>query len=85
MNNVIMRKIIVTSEYQPLSSKKGEVASVEISASPNNTGVVFFRGDDGSDVSWLPGEYHSLNRVNISELFLKGTPGDVVTIIGGTW
>lgn len=85
MNNVIMKKVAVTAAYQPLSAKYVEAASVEISAPPTNAGVVYFRGSDGSDVPWIPGEYHEFRRINLAEVFVKGTPGDVVTIAGGTW
>ena len=85
MHNVVMRKVTVTAAYQPLSAKSREVASVEVSTPPTNAGVVFFRGDDGTDVPWIPGEYHEFKRVNLAEIFVKGTPGDVVTIVGGTW
>jgi hypothetical protein len=46
---------------------------------------VFFQGDDGSDVPWVPGEYHAVYRVDLSRILVKGTPGDQVTVIGGTW
>ncbi len=85
MNNVVMRKIVVTASYQPLSIKSREVASVEVSAPPTNTGAVFFRGDDGTDVPWVPGEYHCFKRINLADIKVKGTPGDAVTIVGGTW
>jgi hypothetical protein len=85
MNNVVMRKITVTASYQLLSAKSREVASVEVSTPPTNTNAVFFRGDDGSDVPWVPGEYHVFQRINLADIKVKGTPGDVVTVIGGTW
>lgn len=85
MNAAIMRAVPVTATYQPLSAKDVEAASVEISAPPTNAGVVYFRGNDGSDVPWIPGEYHEFRRINLAEIFVKGTPGDIVTIVGGTW
>lgn len=85
MNAVIMRRIDVTAAYQPLSSKDVEVATVEISSPPTNSGIVYFRGSDGLDVPWIPGEFHEFKRVNLAEIFIKGTPGDIVTIAGGTW
>ena len=85
MNNTIMRKIEVVAEYQPLTAKAREVASVEISTPPTNVDVVYFLGDDGSDVPWLPGEFHVFERVNLAEIKVKGTAGDIVTVIGGTW
>ena len=84
MNNVIMRRIGVTADYQPLSERR-MVASATLSCPPTNSGPIHFRGDDGSDVPWLPGEWHDFWNVNLAGIVVKGTPGDVVTIIGGTW
>ncbi len=85
MNNVVMRRIALTSEYRPLSTKRGGVASVEISAPPGNSGDVFFLGDDGSEVPWCPGEWHNFQRVDLSAVNVRGTPGDIITVVGGTW
>jgi len=84
MNNVVMRKITVTEDYQPLSETQ-LVASVTISAQPTNSGPVLFKGDDGSEVPWLAGEWHGFRSINLAEIELKGTPGNVVTVVGGTW
>jgi len=84
MNNIIQRKIIVTGSYQPLVGSP-LIGSVTISALPGNAGEVFFRGDDGGDVPCQPGEWHCFRSVDLSQIFVKGTPGDVITVIGGTW
>ena len=84
MNNTIMRKIDVTDSYQPLVSDS-LVGSVTISCLPTNSGDVYFKGDDGSDVPWKPGQWIDFQRVDLSEIKVKGTPDDVVTVIGGTW
>lgn len=84
MNNAIMRKIVVTGTYQPLAAAR-TVASVTISAPPANVGDVLFQGDDGSDVPWLPGEWHEFRSVNLASIRVKGNPGDIVTVVGGTW
>jgi len=84
MNNIVMRKITVTAEYQPLLAQP-LIATVEISALPSNSDPVFFLGDDGSDVPWISGEYHTLQRVNLADIKVKGTPGDAVSLVGGTW
>ena len=84
MNNVVMRKITVTGDYQPLVATS-LVASVTISAPPTNTSDVLFKGDDGSDIPWIPGEWHEFRSIDLSEVQVKGTPGDVVTVVGGTW
>jgi hypothetical protein len=84
MNNTIMRKIDVTADWQPLASER-LVGSVTISTPPTNETGVVFRGDDGSEVPWIAGEWHHFRRVNLAEIFVKGTAGDAVTVIGGTW
>ena len=85
MNNIVMRKVVVDTNYKPVTTQSIEVASVEISASPDNAGPVIFQGDDGSEVPFVAGEYHQFVRVNLGDFKLKGIPGDVVTVIGGTW
>lgn len=84
MNNVVMRKVTVTAGYQALVATK-LVASVTVSCPPTNVGVVNFLADDGTDVPWRPGEWHDLQHVDISQIRVKGTNGDLVTIVGGTW
>jgi len=84
MNNVVMRKVVVTADYQPLAGTS-LVASVEISTPPTNADPVIFKGDDGSEVPWLPGEFHSFKSIDLGSLQVKGTPDDVVTVVGGTW
>ena len=84
MNNTIMRKIDVTADYQPLSDVS-LVGSVTLSCPPANAAEVYFNGDDDSDVPWVPGEWHTLYSINLVEVQIKGTPGDTVTIVGGTW
>ena len=84
MNNFIIRKVTVTASYQPLVSTK-VIGSVTISCPPTNTGNVLFKGDDGTDVPWMPGEWHEFVSVNLNEMQIKGNAGDSVTVIGGTW
>ena len=84
MNNVVMRKTTVTGDYQPLVPAR-LVASVTISTPPTNAGNVLFKGDDGSDVPWVPGEWHEFRSIDLAGVQVKGTPGDVVSLVGGTW
>ena len=84
MNNTIMRQIDVTADYQPLVANR-LVATVTISCPPDNAGVVYFLGDDGSDVPWRGGEWHTLHRVDLFSIQIKGTVCDTVTLVGGTW
>jgi hypothetical protein len=83
MKNVVMLRIDLTATYRPLS-EKSLVASVDINAPPSNAGPVFFRGQDGKDVPWCSGQWHRLTHVDLSEIFVKGSIGDVVTVVGGT-
>lgn len=84
MNNVIMRKLVLTTAYQPLAAAR-VIGSFVISAPPSNADDAIFLGDEGEDVPWVPGEWHEVNRVNLAEVQVKGTPGDIVTVVGGTW
>ena len=84
MNNIIMRNVTVTAGYQPLSAVS-LVGSVTISTPPGNTNDVVFRGDDGSDVPWRPGTWFDFYNIDLAEVFVKGTPGDAVNVVGGTW
>ena len=61
MNNVVMRKIVLTASYQKLSSVP-LVASVCISCPPGNAGITYFKGDDGLDVPWQPSEYRPMGE-----------------------
>jgi hypothetical protein len=85
MNGVIMRKVVVQASYTNLVSQSTPVGTVTISCAPGNAGSVNFKGDDGSDVPWVAGEWHEFRGVDLKDFQIKGTPGDVVTIVGGTW
>ena len=84
MNNVIMRKIDVTGSYQPLSTER-LVGSVTISTPPTNLGEVLFKAAGGPEVPWIAGEWHTLRSVNLADIEVKGTVGDMVTVVGGSW
>ena len=66
MNNVIQRKIVVTDTYQPLTGES-LVFSGTISTPPTNAQNVFFLGDDGSDVPWIPGQWNEFYSVNLAD------------------
>ena len=84
MNSILMRKIDVTGSYAPLAADR-TVVTVTISCPPGNVAVVYFEGDDGSDVPWIAGEWHTLVGVNLADIQVKGTVGDCVTLVGGSW
>jgi len=84
MHNIVMTKITLTAEYQRISGES-LVASVEISCPPTNAGSATFKAASGDEVPWVPGEYHAFRAIDLYDVQVKGTPGDTVTVIGGTW
>ncbi len=82
-NNAFMKQIAVAEQSQPLG--ENAVYTVDVSCPPSNTAPVYVRADGGEEVPWIPGEYHNLRRIRLSEISVRGTPGDVVSIVGGTW
>jgi hypothetical protein len=84
MNNLVQRRIPLTEDWQPLSAVP-LVATADISCPPMNAGLVYFQGDDGSEVPWIPGEWHQFFSVDLSAIRVRGSVGDAVTVIGGTW
>lgn len=84
-NSIVIRKATVGAAFAPLVSEAHLIASVEIACLPGNAGPITFLGDDGSEVAWVPGEYHEFKSVDLSKISVKGTPGDALNIIGGTW
>ncbi len=82
-NNVFMSQIAVDGTPKPLGERA--VYTVDVSCPPTNSAPVYFRVGDGPEVAWLPSEWHNLRRIRLSEITVRGTPGDVVSIVGGTW
>ena len=81
MNSRIIRTVTVTANYVALAAGRTAFTG-EIGCPPANAGVVNFLGDDGADVAWIAGEFHSFKNVDLSVFQIKGTPGDKVTING---
>ncbi len=81
MNNTIMRKVEITENWKPLNQGSLFFAG-SISCPPENAADVTFEGDDGSEVPWVPGEWHDFTLIDLSAVRVKGAAGDVVTIIG---
>lgn len=82
-NNVLMRQIILGEVAQPLGGN--EVFTVDVSCPPGNSGPVYFKAGAEAESPWLPGEYHKLLRVQLSEITVRGAAGDTVSLVGGTW
>jgi len=84
MNNVYQRNIAVAAGYAALAATP-TIVTVTISCPPANVAVVNFLADDGTDVPWQPGEWHTFHGVDLSQIQIKGAVGDTVTLNGGTW
>lgn len=82
-NNVIMRKIVLTANYQKLNGTS-LVCNCDISCVPTNAADATFRTAEGQEVPWAKGEYHPFVGVDLNQIEVKGTPGDVVTVVGNT-
>lgn len=74
----------VTATYAALAAAR-TVGTFTISCTPTNAAVVNFLGVADVDVPWQPGEWHTLHGVDLAAIQIKGTVGDTVTIVGGTW
>ena len=84
MNNIIARKVVLTTSWQALAAEK-TVASVTVTAPTVNAGNVLLYGDTGHEVPLQPGEWHEFEHVDLADIQVKGTAGDIVTVVGGTW
>ena len=84
MNNLIARKYDLTTSYQPLASSR-TVVTVTLSAPPDNVDPAYILGDTGQDIPLVPGEWHILHHVNLADIQVKGSVGDMITLNGGTW
>ena len=80
MATAYMKKVVVAAEYAAIEAAR-TVVNCEISCPPANVGNVTFKVG-GSEVEWIAGEYHSFRELDLSSIQVKGTPGDVITVIG---
>ena len=83
MNNPYMKNVVVTADYVPLETER-TVLSVMIQCPLTNADVVYFRGPGFEDIAWQPGEWNPMVGVNLADIEVRGTPGDVVAIRGGS-
>jgi hypothetical protein len=85
MNNVLLRKVTLTTQFQPLSTKSSEVLSVTVRMPSGNKQEVVFLGENGVEVPWEPGTQFRLAKVDLAAISVKGRAGDLVILAGGTW
>jgi len=84
MNNTYFAKVDVAADYQALAAGR-TVLTVTLSALPTNAAAVYLKNAAGQEVPLVPGEWHTLVGVDLADLEVKGTVGDSVTVVGGTW
>jgi len=83
--SLLSRKVVLAANYAAVSATAA-LGSVRLLAAADNAGVAYIRGDDGvTDVPIPKGVDFQLNGVDLADIHLKGTPGDVVVVIGGTF
>lgn len=85
MNNVLLRKITLTTQFRPLSTKTSEVLSVTVRLPSGNKQDAVFLGENGTEVPWEPGTQFRLTKVDLAEIRVKGRANDLVILVGGTW
>ena len=83
-NNLIIRRFEVKPEFRRLSEVE-VIGTVDISTPPFNSAPVFLKGDNGDEVVMVPGECHAFQRISLSDIWIRGDEGNIVTVIGGTW
>jgi len=84
MNNTYFAKVDLGAAYVALATTP-TVLTVTVSALPTNAAVAYLRNAAGQEVPLQPGEWHTLVGVDLADLQVKGTVGDSVTLIGGSW
>ncbi len=84
MNNSILIEKIVTAEWQRLSDAK-LVASGELMTPPSNAADVEMKGSNDAAVHFKPGQSNPMKSIDLNEIQFKGTAGDKVVFVGGTW
>ncbi len=84
MNNPYINKKDLTSLFVPLAAER-TVVTVTITSPVSNGNTVYLAGQGGVSVPLEPGEWHTFKSVDLADIQVKGTAGDIITIIGGTW
>ena len=84
MNNSIFIEKDVTAGFQKLSDAE-LVASGELMTPPGNAADVEVKGSNASAVHFKAGQSNPFRSINLAEIQFKGTAGDKIVFVGGTW
>lgn len=82
-NNILMRQLTLGEVAQALGGD--EVFTVDVSCPAANTAPVYFKIGAADEMPWQPGAQHNLRRIRLSDITVRGTAGDKVDLVGGTW
>jgi hypothetical protein len=80
-NRVIAISVTLASGYAALSAT-ALVADVEITSISTNADAYILGSDGTTHVIWKAGQTHTFVGVDLASIQMKGTAGNVVTIIG---
>jgi hypothetical protein len=84
MKNLIIRKVTLSSTYQPLASAPTR-GTFTLRSPSAGSGTIQLRGDIGaSDVPFERGAQVFLERVNLADIYAKGGVGDYVIVVGSS-
>ena len=84
MNNSILIEKDVTTSWGKLSDTD-LVASGELMTPPSNGNDVEVKGSNDAAVHFKPGQSNPMKSINLKEIQFKGTAGDKIVFVGGTW
>lgn len=82
MRNPIIRRVAVTTEWQPLAPTH-TVGSFQIRPNGASSPSLVMRGDDGvSEIPFERGTSFVLERVSLADIYVKGVVGDFIYVVG---
>lgn len=83
MNKPIIFTHTITDAPAPLTELGRLIGDVDVVADPDNDDPVTISAGDG-DVEMAPGQGHVFIGVDLAEITVDGTNGDVLKVVGNT-
>ncbi|NUQ51368.1 MAG: hypothetical protein HUU19_01570 [Phycisphaerales bacterium] len=83
MRNFVLLKIDLTDEFKPVTENR-LIATFTLVASGKNTEDAFLTDGKGAEVELPLGTRFEFERVDLSELLVKGKTGEVLFVVGHT-
>lgn len=82
--NTVALRLALAAGYQRFC-RAPVLVSGQFHVTASNSGSAWLKGVDGNDIELSKGQSYTVVGVDISQTEWKGTIGDVVTFLGGTW